>query len=800
MKPAFKLESIAGQNRGVHTTLLVALTLLIVLSLAVSPVMSAPAAPQQPEAPANSHWALNVVDGSPMFYNMSNRSLRYTSTGIPCVAYGADHLYYVCYDNTLKKWVREIVDAKSQVGQYASLAFSTSNAPRISYYDAGAASLNFAYKVGTTWYTMVVDTPTDGNLPTPEDLQTSPAMQELRRMSLPRRPDSDYLLPESFADSLAPEAVTAGGVGLYSTIAVGTDNKVQIAYYDGTTGDLKHALFDGVSWKITIVDGSGINVGAWPTIALNSSNYPRISYMDEKYDDLKYAEWNGTSWIKVTVDSLDPVNVNSVGPYTSLALDASGNPHISYLFNGTPPEFASKYLRYATRKSDGTWVIQDLDTSGAVGWDTSIGVDGNGVVHISYYDFGNGDLKYLTKSSKGINRYTLASSGDVGRYTSLAISGSVVGITYKNLSTGALNYIANSGSGWTNPPSELDVATDIGLYSSLAANQAGKGMITYFDETRDDVKIAQGWGPTWQLGVLDGSNSMGPYSSAKYNSKSEPQIAYYDLSNGDLKFAYWYSNAWKFQTIASTNDVGRFVSLAIDSQDRPHVAYYNATGQDLIYAYANWDATNLKWVWVIEAPVDTTGDVGQYASLGLDTSNKPYIAYYDATKKVLKFAYKSILDAWVTETVDNTAWVGKFASLAVSGTDIGITYYDETLGDLKFARKSGGVWAALQVVDGGGNVGQYTSLAFDKLGGGHVSYYDVTNGDLKYANYDKAANTWTVDPLPVDSAGTVGLFTSLAINSAGQIGISYYDYTSADLKFATSSAFHDPIYLPLIIH
>ncbi|MBP1702127.1 MAG: exported protein of unknown function [Chloroflexi bacterium] len=799
MKPAFNLESIAGQSQWLKTAILASLTLLIIASLAASPVMGATSMLQQPAAPDNPNWTLNVVDGPPMFYNMSNRSLRYTSAGVPCIAYGADHLYYNCFDTTLLKWVRETVDATNQVGQYASLAFSTSNSPRISYYDAVAASLKFAYKIGNTWYTMTVDTPSDGNLPEPDELQTSPAMQELRRMSQPRLPEADPLLPDSYADSLTPEATTAGGVGLYSTIAVGTDNVVHIAYYDGTTGDLKHARYDGANWKITVVDGSGgVNIGSWPTIALNSNNFPRISYMDEKYDDLKYAEFDGVSWSTVTVDSTDPLNVDSVGPFTSLALDSSGNPHISYLFNGSPPGFTNKALRYAVRKS-GVWTVEDLDY-GNLGWDTSIGVDSNGVVHISYYNFGSGDLKYLTKSGKNVSIFTLASSGDVGRYTSLAIYGKIIGISYKNLSTGALHYIANGGSGW-NTNWSVDVATEVGLYTSLATNQAGKGMITYFDETNDDVKIAQGWGPTWQLGILDGSNSIGPYSSAKYNSKSEPQIAYYDLTNGDLKFAYWYNNAWKFQTVASSNTVGQFVSLAIDGQDRPHVAYYHATNQDLVYAYANWDATNLKWVWAFEGPVDSVGDVGQYASLGLDANGKPHIAYYDATKKVLKYAFKSMLDAWVVETVDNTAHVGKFASLAVSGVaDIYITYYDETLGDLKFAKKVGGVWAAPQAVDSTGNVGQYTSLAFDKLVGGHVSYYDVTNGDLKYAYYNKIADTWTVDPLPLDSGGNVGLFTSLAINSSGQIGISYYDYTNADLKFAGSNSFFDPIFLPLVIN
>src|SRR5258708_3249947 len=68
--------------------------------------------------------------------------------------------------------------------------------------------------------------------------------------------------------------------------------------------------------------------------------------------------------------------------------------------------------------------------------------------------------------------------------------------------------------------------------------------------------------------------------------------------------------------------------------------------------------------WRVET-VDDSADVGRYSSLAMRLGNHPVISYYDATNSRLKVATKEG-SKWNREVVPDVGDVGQFSSIAVS--------------------------------------------------------------------------------------------------------------------------------------
>jgi hypothetical protein len=768
------------------------IALAVLFSLALSPLLGAAAqgvdTPENPQAV----WNYHIVDSAPLFFDMTDRSLRFGPDDVPRIAYGGDHLYYAWLTSGV--WNIALVDASPRVGQYAALALDASGNPRISYYDATNRSLKFAFSQGNpySWTVYTIDTPTcaadAGVANDPEGV----TFDDWRRSQLEIK-GLQYEQMQASGD--APlSASSNAGVGLYTSIAVDSLGVVHISYYDQCSQGLKYARWDGSNpWHKATVDANpsdlGYDMGKYSSIAVGSDNLARISYLDEKYDGLRYAWQNpNLSWDHLTVESF--ADGLRAGGYSSLVLDGNNNPAISHI-DWTTADGHLRFARYlgggGNCGEDDSWRCVQVDGNTNVGYYSSLARNSSGTFMISYFDDNSANLKFAS-SSNGTNwsNSILASDGVIGLFTSIAVNSSGnPGIAFYSATTGGLYFTAYSGS-WSQ--SLVATSGDLGLGTSLAINNSGTPYITYVNDIADVMKMAVGRGLAWQRSNI---YTNGSYSSIKLNSASEPRIALYDMYSFDLVFAYLQGGVWYYQTLDSTGDVGQFPSLALDPNGRPHITYYDASNGWLKYIY--YDGSN----WVSPVVLDSSANVGQYSSLVFSRSAAncldgapttgfcPFISYYDATNGDLKIMYKSQTNAWVTNVIESAGTVGQYGSMVMDfGGNLQVVYYDASNGDLRHATgvKTGSSYdfsGPKNIVDSAGDVGQWASLAVDGSNNLHASYYDAANGNLKYAL--RQFGTWSNET--VDSAGVVGQYTSIGLDPTGKPGISYYDFTNGDLKF-----------------
>jgi hypothetical protein len=255
-------------------------------------------------------------------------------------------------------------------------------------------------------------------------------------------PCASLALPVDWATS----TIDTGDVGLYTSVAIDSNDHVHISYYDATNHALKYATNALGDWVTSTIDTG--DVGLYTSVAIDSNDHVHISYYDATNHALKYATNALGDWATSTIDS-----TGDVGLYTSVAIDSNNHVHISYYAVGYQV-YAVGNLKYATNASGG-WVTSTIDIPGGVGMGlytsigvglyTSIAVDSNNIVHISYYDGINHDLKYFTIAPGSLGSEIPDSTGDVGQFSSIAVdSNNNVHISYLDYTNGELKYAKTS--------------------------------------------------------------------------------------------------------------------------------------------------------------------------------------------------------------------------------------------------------------------------------------------------------------------------------------------------------------------
>ena len=119
----------------------------------------------------------------------------------------------------------------------------------------------------------------------------------------------------------------------------------------------------------------------------NDVNTTMLTSETNGEDSFSVSARNGSSWsTPVSLDSTDDVGYDS-----SLAIDSNDNLHVTYVDN------TNGNLEYMTYDGSSWSTPISLDSTGILSdSDSSLAIDSNDNLHVTYLDYTNGNLEYMT--------------------------------------------------------------------------------------------------------------------------------------------------------------------------------------------------------------------------------------------------------------------------------------------------------------------------------------------------------------------------------------------------------------------
>ena len=415
--------------------------------------------------------------------------------------------------------------------------------------------------------------------------------------------------------------------------------------------------------------------------------------------------------------------------------------------------------------------ISTVDPEG--GAYSSIKLQSDGKPAVAYFDHKTGELRYSYWTGTQWLRTVLEEKGAQG-YVSLWLdNGNKPYISYYH------NISKNNSTG-----SDINGKYGNHMVGALKyAYCATTTCLTPEDWTK--VTVAQ-------IGQSENGHTGG-FSSLVFDSSGNPRIAYYDYSHkvdvndikkGALKLAYCNSGCnntanWSISTVDT--DGGRSASMVIDGSNKVMLSYDADEVKKIRYAEASspfslW--TKVDIVTITNPSTLSPSNLFMDTSIAINSSGKPRLVYQSQTdadyghsttvgwpdqdqpgwkhRRDINYAYCDAVDCTVSTNwtkvslaAANSYFYGYTSSIKVRSDGIpriAYHYWGHTI--------AGGTYAA------------YASPAQD------LYLFSCGNSGCSSGNTNAE----------IDSTNNTGLYSSITLDSSNNPLISYYDYTSNQLK------------------
>ncbi|MDB4762574.1 hypothetical protein OAG38_02430 [Akkermansiaceae bacterium] len=553
----------------------------------------------------------------------------------------------------------------------------------------------------------------------------------------------------------------------------GLRNLPLITFYDLNERKIKTAVKKDNTWIFSEV----INYPSDQAIfdfTYRLGDNPRMATYgreDEKFT-LEFYEFKNGVWHKQIVDYLDNLFITS---RICLSVNSSGYQYITYQWVNADSVGFQKIALFDGEK----WNLSKISDEGNLGF----GMQCKQARYEKPQDVnGVGSFErpvVISATSSNTLKFTQARKNDLSKtITPIEIS---INQKPKDSDSDGDGFSDSDEEGYGSNPLDKDsFPLTFNSAQSVVNSFGGDGSLTVNAPSKSNWSVVSSspWIKIPDRSTITGDGSIAYSIDPNFTERSRRGLI--KISEGD------FTQEWTSEVIENlgefSTDAHLATSLSHNNLGFPAVAYFDY-GEEAI-KYAEYDGDT----WWIEK-VDTVGPSDGYFTISLShsPSGEPSIAYFDNRSKDLKYATR--MDGqWNLEVIIPTRIGGRYYTVSLAHYANGnpvIAYHDNSTSpasSLTIAEKNNNEWL-IRVIDKGeaGSVGAYTSLALDDFDNPGIAYFNNSGYNVRFAK--REGSSWSIQT--ADPKNTTGVYNSLDFKPDGNPAIAYKDYrTENDVRYA----------------